>query len=103
MLVQRIPLEFNEEQGSWFLKRKLPEGRYEYEYIIDGGWTHNKHEPFTSPNKDGHVSNYVHVVEEDPNTASAAIQKRMTGDDPQLTTEERLKIRQFLESCPSDE
>ncbi|KAB2597524.1 phosphoglucan phosphatase DSP4 [Pyrus ussuriensis x Pyrus communis] len=100
---QRIPLEFNDEQGSWFLKRKLLEGRYEYKYIIDGGWMHNKHEPFTSPNKDGHVNNYVDVVEEDPNSASAAIRKRMTGDDPQLTTEERLKIRQFLESCPSDE
>ncbi|CAN6542092.1 unnamed protein product [Malus baccata var. baccata] len=100
---QRIPLEFNKEQGSWILKRELPEGRYEYKYVIDGGWTHNKHEPFTSPNKDGHVNNYVHVVEDDPNSESAAIRKRMTGDDPHLTTEERLKIRRFLESCPSDE
>ncbi|KAM1068473.1 hypothetical protein ACFX2I_000458 [Malus domestica] len=33
---QMFPLEFNEEQGSWFLERKLPEGRYEYKYIIDG-------------------------------------------------------------------
>ncbi|CAL9005930.1 unnamed protein product [Prunus brigantina] len=100
---QSIPLEFNKEQGSWILKRELPEGRYEYKYIIDGAWTHNKYELFTSPNKDGHVNNYVQVVEDDPNSTSAAIRKRLTGEDPSLTTEERRKIRQFLETCPGDE
>ncbi|XP_008232065.1 PREDICTED: phosphoglucan phosphatase DSP4, amyloplastic [Prunus mume] len=100
---QSIPLEFNKEQGSWILKRELPEGRYEYKYIIDGAWTHNKYELFTSPNKDGHVNNYVQVVEDDPNSTSAAIRKRLTGDDPSLTTEERREIRQFLETCPGDE
>ncbi|CAB4269127.1 unnamed protein product [Prunus armeniaca] len=100
---QSIPLEFNKEQGSWILKRELPEGRYEYKYIIDGAWTHNKYELFTSPNKDGHVNNYVQVVEDDPNGISAAIRKRLTGEDPSLTTEERRKIRQFLETCPGDE
>ncbi|KAI5344373.1 PREDICTED: phosphoglucan phosphatase [Prunus dulcis] len=100
---QSIPLEFNKEQGSWILKRELPEGRYEYKYIIDGAWTHNKYELFTSPNKDGHVNNYVQVIEDDPNSTSAAIRKRLTGEDPRLTTEERRKIRQFLETCPGDE
>ncbi|PQP99589.1 phosphoglucan phosphatase DSP4 amyloplastic [Prunus yedoensis var. nudiflora] len=100
---QRIPLEFNKEQGLWILKRELPEGRYEYKYIIDGAWTHNKYELFTSPNQDGHVNNYVQVVEDDPDSTSAAIRKRLTGEDPHLTTEELRKIRQFLETCPGDE
>ncbi|BFG21207.1 hypothetical protein CerSpe_074820 [Prunus speciosa] len=100
---QRIPLEFNKEQGLWILKRELPEGRYEYKYIIDGAWTHNKYELFTSPNQDGHVNNYVQVVEDDPDSTSAAIRKRLTGEDTHLTTEELRKIRQFLETCPGDE
>ncbi|KAL6289495.1 hypothetical protein ACE6H2_007005 [Prunus campanulata] len=100
---QRIPLEFDKEQGLWILKRELPEGRYEYKYIIDGAWTHNKYELFTSPNQDGHVNNYVQVVEDDPDSTSAAIRKRLTGEDPHLTTEELRKIRQFLETCPGDE
>lgn len=37
------------------------EGRYEYKYIIDGEWTCNSSELVTSPNKDGHVNNYVEV------------------------------------------
>ncbi|KAK9911564.1 hypothetical protein M0R45_035462 [Rubus argutus] len=100
---QRIPLKFDGKQGSWILKRELPEGRYEYKYIIDGEWTYNNYELVTSPNEDGHVNNYVQVVEDDPNSTNANIRKRLTGDDPDLTTHERLKIRQFLEAHPSDE
>ncbi|XP_061998374.1 phosphoglucan phosphatase DSP4, amyloplastic isoform X1 [Rosa rugosa] len=99
---QRIPLEFDDKQGSWILKRELPEGRYEYKYIIDGEWTLNKNELVASANNDGHVNNYVQV-EDDPNSVNAIIRKRLMGDDPDLTTHERLKIRQFLEAYRSDE
>ncbi|XP_019196890.1 PREDICTED: phosphoglucan phosphatase DSP4, amyloplastic-like isoform X2 [Ipomoea nil] len=58
---QRVPLGFDEERGSWTLHRKLPEGSYEYKYIVDGEWVCNSFEPVTSPNKDGHVNNYVKV------------------------------------------
>lgn len=39
----------------------LQEGRYEYKYIVDGEWMCNKYELVTSPNKDGHVNNYIRV------------------------------------------
>lgn len=45
----------------------------------------------------------MQVVEDDPNSTNATLRKRLTGDDPDLTTAERLKIRQFLEAHPSDE
>ncbi|XP_073267269.1 phosphoglucan phosphatase DSP4, amyloplastic isoform X3 [Populus alba] len=100
---QRIPLELDEEQGFWILKRELLEGRYEYKYIVDGEWTINKHELVTTQNKDGHVNNYVQVLDDDTDSANAALQKSLTGDDPNLTGDERLRIRRFLEALPEDE
>ncbi|KAK4367099.1 hypothetical protein RND71_014979 [Anisodus tanguticus] len=101
---QRIPLQFDKEKGLWTLQRDLPEGHYEYKYIVDGEWTCNEFEPITSPNKDGHVNNYVKVLDENPdNITSAAVRKRLTGDDPDLTSNERLKIGQFLEAYPDVE
>nr|KJB75115.1 hypothetical protein B456_012G025200 [Gossypium raimondii] len=95
---QRMPLKFDEENGSWTLQRELPEGRYEYKYIVDGEWTYNEFELVTTPNKDGHVNNFLHVVNSDPNSANGEARKRLTSDDPDLTKEERIKIRRFLES-----
>lgn len=43
------------------INKSLQEGRYEYKYIVDGEWTYNNYELVTSPNKDGHVNNYVQV------------------------------------------
>ncbi|KAG6763473.1 hypothetical protein POTOM_030890 [Populus tomentosa] len=100
---QRIPLELDEEQGFWILKRELLEGRYEYKYIVDGEWTINTHELVTTQNKDGHVNNYVQVLDDDTDSANAALQKSLTGDDPNLTGDERLRIRRFLEALPEDE
>ncbi|XP_050210145.1 phosphoglucan phosphatase DSP4, amyloplastic [Mercurialis annua] len=99
---QRIPLKFDEEQASWILRREIMEGRYEYKYIIDGEWTYNEHEPVTSPNKDGHVNNFVQVLSDDTDSISTAIRTRLTGEDPNLTSDERLKIREFLETSPED-
>ncbi|CAL0321236.1 unnamed protein product [Lupinus luteus] len=98
---QRIPLTFDDKQGSWFLKRELPEGHYEYKYIVDGEWTCNNDELVTSPNKDGHVNNYVKVLD-DPNSVRSSLWDRLTGDDPDLTKDERLRIREFLEASPND-
>ncbi|XP_024020564.1 phosphoglucan phosphatase DSP4, amyloplastic isoform X2 [Morus notabilis] len=102
---QRIPLKLDQEQDLWILERELHEGRYEYKYIIDGKWTCNTSELVTSGNEDGHVNNYVDVLyDDDPSSsASAALRKRLCDEDSDLTTEERLKIRQFLEACPDDE
>ncbi|XP_071721824.1 phosphoglucan phosphatase DSP4, amyloplastic [Rutidosis leptorrhynchoides] len=100
---QRIPLTYDKERRAWVLKRELPEGHYEYKYIIDGQWTCNQHEPITKPNKDGHVNNYVQVLNDDSSSDSATVRKRLTVDDPQLTENDRAKIRQFLEACPDEE
>ncbi|XP_022993330.1 phosphoglucan phosphatase DSP4, amyloplastic-like [Cucurbita maxima] len=100
---QRIPLKFDKERGAWILNKELPEGRYEYKYIIDGVWTCNENEPVTPPNKDGHINNFIEVVEdEDPGSDRTILRARLTGDEPELTTEERSKIIQFLEDCPDE-
>lgn len=99
---QSVPLTFDKEQGLWILKRELPEGCYEYKYIVDGEWTCNKYEPVTSPNKDGHVNNYVQV-DDAPSGVSAVLRNRLTGDYFDLTKDERNKIRAFLEACPDYE
>jgi protein-tyrosine phosphatase len=100
---QRIPLKFDEEQGLWILSRELAEGSYEYKYIVDGEWTCNNNELIASANKDGHVNNYVQVFDDNPNSVSANLRKRVNGDDPDVTKDERLKIIEFLESFPDDE
>ncbi|KAH6760435.1 dual specificity protein phosphatase family protein [Perilla frutescens var. hirtella] len=100
---QRIPLSYDEDEGLWILHRSLPEGRYEYKYIVDGEWTCNKHEAITSPNQDGHVNNYVEVLGDNPSSVSSAIRNRLTGDDPDLSTNERTIIRQFLETYPDED
>ncbi|XP_061353421.1 phosphoglucan phosphatase DSP4, amyloplastic [Gastrolobium bilobum] len=99
---QRVPLDFDDRRGLWFLKRELPEGRYEYKYIVDGEWTCNKDELLTSPNKDGHVNNFVQVID-DPNSVRASLRERLTGDDPDLTKDERLRIKEFFEACPDED
>ncbi|KAL2548926.1 Phosphoglucan phosphatase DSP4 [Forsythia ovata] len=100
---QRIPLKYDEEQGKWILHRDLPDGHYEYKYIIDGEWMCNEYELVTSPNKDGHINNYIKVFDSNPSSIDAAIRNRLTGDHPDLTTNERSIIRQFLEACPDEE
>ncbi|RVW28327.1 Phosphoglucan phosphatase DSP4, amyloplastic [Vitis vinifera] len=84
-----MPLRFDKEQDLWILERELPEGHYEYKYIVDGEWTCNEHE---------------HVFDSDPHGVSAVLRKRLTGDDdPTLSRDERLKIRQILEACSDDD
>ncbi|KAF5959353.1 hypothetical protein HYC85_000562 [Camellia sinensis] len=79
------------------------EGCYEYKYIVDGEWTYNSSELVTPVNKDGHVNNYVQVSDDDPNSITAALQKRFMGDNCNLMKDERLKIRKFLEAFPQEE
>jgi hypothetical protein len=45
----------------------------------------------------------VQVLDDDTDSANAALQKSLTGDDPNLTGDERLRIRRFLEALPEDE
>jgi hypothetical protein len=100
---QRIPLKFDEERGLWILNREMQEGHYEYKYVVDGEWMYNNYELLTSVNNDGHVNNYVQVLDDDPDSLRAILWKRLTSDEPHLTKDERLKIRQFLEAFPDDE
>ncbi|XP_022945467.1 phosphoglucan phosphatase DSP4, amyloplastic-like isoform X2 [Cucurbita moschata] len=100
---QRVLLKFDKERGVWILNKELAEGLYEYKYIIDGQWRCNETEPVTPPNKDGHVNNFIQVDgDDDPSSERAIVRGRLTGDDPELTNEERSKIKQFLEACPDE-
>lgn len=100
---QSIPLSYDKEEGLWILHRELPEGRYEYKYIVDGEWICNKHEPITYPNRDGHVNNYVEVSDDNPGSNNSEIRNRLAGDNPDLSTDERSLITQFLESYPDED
>ncbi|XP_076957310.1 phosphoglucan phosphatase DSP4, amyloplastic-like [Bidens hawaiensis] len=100
---QRIPLTYEEKHGSWILHRDLLEGRYEYKYIVDGEWLTNTYEPVTPADKDGHINNYIQVVDKDPESISAVLWKRLAADDFDLTTNEREIIKQFLDEYPDDE
>ncbi|EYU39691.1 hypothetical protein ABFS82_06G181500 [Erythranthe guttata] len=100
---QRIPLSYNEEEGAWILHRNLPEGHYEYKYIVNGEWVCNVDELITNPNNDGHVNNYVKVLDENPSSNNAAIRSRLSGDDPDLSADERIIIRQFLDTYQDED
>lgn len=41
---------------------------------------------------------YVQVTDDDPDSITATLRARLTSNDPNLTTSERLQIRQFLEA-----
>ncbi|XP_062217096.1 phosphoglucan phosphatase DSP4, amyloplastic-like isoform X2 [Phragmites australis] len=94
---QRIPLTYDEEKGAWYLEKELPEGRYEYKYIVDGKWLCNENENITKPNADGHVNNYVQVSRDGTSDEEKELRERLTGPNPDLTEEERLMIREYLE------
>ncbi|CAL4920322.1 unnamed protein product [Urochloa decumbens] len=94
---QKIPLTYDKEKGAWFLEKELPEGRYEYKYVVDGRWLCNEHENITKPNADGHVNNYVQVSRDGTSDEEKELRERLTGPNPDLTDEERLMIREYLE------
>lgn len=100
---QKMPLQYDGELGLWVLQRELLEGRYEYKYIVDGEWVVNNDELVATPNKDGHVNNYIQVINDERTTSSAALRERLMGNDPDLTKDERLQICQFLEAFPDQE
>ncbi|GJR99601.1 phosphoglucan phosphatase DSP4, amyloplastic [Tanacetum coccineum] len=101
---QKVPLTYDTNQRSWILLRDLPEGRYEYKYIVDGKWLTNKDELLTPIDKDGNINNYIQVSDNDPESAStAALWKRLASDDFDLTADELQVIQKFLDECPEDE
>lgn len=99
---QKIPLDFNQDKGLWVLERELPEGQYEYKYVIDGEWLCNEDEPLTTINIDGHINNYVLVLADDPESDKAKLRLRLTDVDPDLTVEERNKIKEYLKKTQGD-
>ncbi|KAL6645381.1 hypothetical protein ACP70R_016989 [Stipagrostis hirtigluma subsp. patula] len=94
---QKMPLTYNEEKGAWFLERELPEGRYEYKYVVDGKWLCNQHENLTEQNADGHVNNFVQVTRDGTTDEERELRDRLTGPNPDLTDEERLMVKEYLE------
>uniref|UniRef100_A0A0D9VNE9 Dual specificity protein phosphatase 4 n=1 Tax=Leersia perrieri TaxID=77586 RepID=A0A0D9VNE9_9ORYZ len=91
---QIIPLAYNKEKGAWFLERELPEGRYEYKYIVDGKWVCNENEKKTKANADGHVNNYIQISRDGTSVEEKELRERLTSQNPDLTKEERLMIRE---------
>ena len=51
----------------------------------------------------GLLLNVQVTTDDDPNSITAGLRKKLTSDDPDLTTHERLQIRQVLEAYPQDE
>uniref|UniRef100_A0A0E0K7M4 AMP-activated protein kinase glycogen-binding domain-containing protein n=1 Tax=Oryza punctata TaxID=4537 RepID=A0A0E0K7M4_ORYPU len=94
---QIIPLTYDKEKRAWYLERELPEGKYEYKYIVDGKWVCNENEKKTKANADGHVNNYVQVSRDGTSDEERELRERLTGQNPDLTKEERLMIREYLE------
>ncbi|XP_074586878.1 phosphoglucan phosphatase DSP4, amyloplastic-like [Curcuma longa] len=94
---QRIPLKFNKDQGVWILEKELPEGRYEYKYIVDGEWMCNEHELLTLANSKGQVNNYVEIFNRDMSTEAMNLPTRLRSKDADLTKDERQMIRELFE------
>lgn len=42
-------------------------------------------------------------VLDDTSSVRASLRKRLTADDPDLTTDEQLRIKEFLEACPDED
>ncbi|KAG6476384.1 hypothetical protein ZIOFF_065624 [Zingiber officinale] len=97
LLFQKIPLKFNKDQGAWILEKELPEGRYEYKYIVDGEWMCNEHELLTFPNSDGQVNNYVEIINRDMSTEAMNLTTHLRSKDADLTKDERQMIRELFE------
>ncbi|TJX32213.1 hypothetical protein E8P77_35805, partial [Soehngenia saccharolytica] len=95
---QRMPLAYDESQDCWLLHRELPEGHYEYKYVVDGIWTINTDELVTSPNKDGHINNYIEVIGNQSDVASKNLRQRLMHEDVDLTKEEHQIIYEKLEA-----
>ncbi|KAJ3681897.1 hypothetical protein LUZ60_014470 [Juncus effusus] len=96
---QKIPLTYNKDKGIWTLEKEIAEGRYEYKYVVDGEWLCNENEDLTSPNGDGHVNNYIQVHSKGLKEEDRELRNRITIEDGDLTKEERLMIKEFLENC----
>nr|XP_043616630.1 phosphoglucan phosphatase DSP4, amyloplastic-like [Erigeron canadensis] len=100
---QKVSLKYDKNQGLWILHRNLPEGRYEYKYIVNGEWLTNKDELLTQIDKDYNVNNYIEVIDNDPESVSTALRERLGSDDFDLTSNEREIIMKFLDECPDEE
>ncbi|XP_062209555.1 phosphoglucan phosphatase DSP4, amyloplastic-like isoform X2 [Phragmites australis] len=100
---QRIPLTYDKDKGAWFLEKELPEGRYEYKYIVDGKWLSNPDENIMKPNADGHVNNYIQVSRDDTSGEEREFRERLAGPNPDLTKDEMVMIREYLEQYVESE
>lgn len=94
---ERIPMEYDESEDRWILRRKVPVGRYEYKYVVDGVWTTNSELPLSEPNREGQVNNFIEVTDSAQNGTTKKLRERLMQEDADLTLEERTKIRAKLE------
>lgn len=49
------------------------------------------------------LNSFMQVLDDDHSSAGAALRNRLNADDPDLTRDERLQIRQYLEAYPDEE
>jgi len=94
---ERIPMEYDESEKQWILKRKVPVGRYEYKYVVDGDWVIDSELPMSEPNREGQVNNVIEVTDSAQNGATKELRERLMQEDADLTSQERAQIRAKLE------
>ncbi len=49
------------KDGAWKIKMKLPQGRYEYKYLVDGSWVQDLSNAETTPNPFGTKNCVINV------------------------------------------
>ncbi|KAG0615062.1 hypothetical protein M758_5G011700 [Ceratodon purpureus] len=94
---ERIPMKYDESEKKWILRRKVPVGRYEYKYVVDGVWTTDSKLPLSKPNKEGQVNNVIEVTDSAQNGTTKKLRERLMQEDADLSSEERTVIRSKLE------
>ncbi len=55
------PLELNQEEGVFRSTITLPEGKYEYKFVVNGVWQMDSNCPLWVPNQHGSLNSVVHV------------------------------------------
>ncbi|XP_024399194.1 phosphoglucan phosphatase DSP4, amyloplastic isoform X2 [Physcomitrium patens] len=95
--LDKLPLEYRQNENQWVLRREVPVGRYEYKYVVDGVWMTNSESPMSHPNREGQVNNVLEVTDSGQNVTTRTLRERLMQEDADLTAEERIKIRAKLE------
>lgn len=55
------PLRYNIFSGAWEARLRLPDGRYEYKYILDGRWALDSANPLSTPDAFSGANSVVYI------------------------------------------